>query len=795
MIKREHLRQAIKAIAERDPEIGYSLNEMLESAQIDVLRVTDDPKKRHLYFLYLGQRIPVRKFQFFNEGSVILEERLLIKYGESHKRQEILASREALDYRTAALDIHRAGLELLVKYEIDLARERLQRRSVRAGRTTQKKKRGSLQDSESGDTPFLFDLLEGLKHSKKITQSFHDAPVMFQGVVDHDTPAYFINLPFSMDTLCQIADINLDFFHIRFILTCLLNGLGPQLFAAVVNNRVAGMLYLRTRDYLFHAELEIKHIATVREEGRQFGEISFPVPAGIGSLLTSGAWMLWKTRRPEARRITLESELGARRFYESMGFRRKAGYEYYLQEPRGYLLRNIVRMALSASPGSDKAVPEIASLLARQGKYLTARRNKKRAVPRQAVLDTLQECLRNHTCPAFTEAAVELLRGLIGFVPEAQQLLVENGYYKENLLPDSWVTSQPVSIIFDERYMRHIENLCHLENPKRIAAIQAVLDDPALKGAWRKLPPVSAGIEELKWVHTDEYIRQLAGTSGRPLTSFDLDTQTSERSFEVACLAAGGVFTLLDHILNGESRRGFAFVRPPGHHAAPNKAMGYCLLNNVALGAKYLKNRFQVEKILIVDIDAHHGNGTQDVFYETDEVLFISLHQFPSFPGTGNLGEVGRNAGEGFTVNVPLSRGQDDRTLAQAIYWLVGPLARQYKPEIMLVSCGFDFYVRDPTSQMNVTPQGYALMTALLLEIAEEVCEGRVCFVMEGGYSMQGIKSCGLAVMKELCGISDLAMKKIDKIKNSEASRSSVIKKVMQVQEKYWNFYVPPTVA
>lgn len=223
--------------------------------------------------------------------------------------------------------------------------------------------------------------------------------------------------------------------------------------------------------------------------------------------------------------------------------------------------------------------------------------------------------------------------------------------------------------------------------------------------------------------------------------------------------------------------------------------MGYCLLNNVALGAKYLKNRYQVKKILIVDIDVHHGNGTQDIFYETDEVLYISLHQFPSFPGTGNLGEVGRNAGEGFTMNVPLSRGQDDRAVARVIHWLVGPLARQYKPEIMLVSCGFDFYMRDPTSQMNVTPRGYALMTALLLEIAEEVCDGRVCYVMEGGYSMQGIKSCGLAVMKEMCGISDPAIKKTDRIKNSEPSRFSIIKKVMQVQEKYWNFNIPPTVV
>jgi len=200
--------------------------------------------------------------------------------------------------------------------------------------------------------------------------------------------------------------------------------------------------------------------------------------------------------------------------------------------------------------------------------------------------------------------------------------------------------------------------------------INAVLNDPSIQGKWAGVQAREATPEELAWVHTPEYIRTVAMSEGKPLTTFDLDTQASEKSYEVARLAVGGVFNLLDAIWNGQSRRGFACIRPPGHHAEPNKAMGFCLFNNVALAARYLRERYSANRVMIVDIDLHHGNGTQKIFYDTDEVLYLSMHHFPSYPGTGNFGEVGVGKGEGFTVNIPLRKGQGDEEFAKIIFFL-----------------------------------------------------------------------------------------------------------------------------
>ena len=257
--------------------------------------------------------------------------------------------------------------------------------------------------------------------------------------------------------------------------------------------------------------------------------------------------------------------------------------------------------------------------------------------------------------------------------------------------------------------------------------------------------------EELAWVHTPAYIERVAQTEGRPLTSFDLDTQTTEHSYATACLAAGAVFNLVEEIWSGRIQRGFAAVRPPGHHAEPDRGMGFCLFNNTALGARYLQRRHGLKRIMLVDIDAHHGNGAQTIFYDTDEVLCVSIHQFPGFPGTGKLGEVGRGKGEGYTVNVPLRKGHGDADFLCILHFLVRPLALAYQPEIILVPCGFDLWVHDRLAEMRVSAEGYGLMTALLADIAAEVCGGRIAFVMEGGYSAEGIRECGRRVLQSLC--------------------------------------------
>ncbi len=348
---------------------------------------------------------------------------------------------------------------------------------------------------------------------------------------------------------------------------------------------------------------------------------------------------------------------------------------------------------------------------------------------------------------------------------------------------------QSVLVTNDERFMGHLEGVPHLETPKRIKTFQEVLADPSIQGRWCESPPRMASKKELALIHTSDHIDRIAGTSGRKLTTFDIDTQATEKSYGVARLAAGGVFNLLDQIWTGPARRGFACVRPPGHHAEPNKAMGFCLFNNVALGARYLQKKYAVRKIMIVDIDVHHGNGTQSAFYESSEVLYISTHQFPFYPGTGNYGEVGEGKGEGFTVNVPIGKGHGDRLFSRAVHFVVSRLTEAYEPEIILVSCGFDLYMYDRFGGMFVTPDGYALMTSILIEIAEKYCQGRIAFVMEGGYSLRGIRECGLRVMQELCGVPTSTRERVEKIALRSAKGVDQLKKVIEIQKNYWKIF------
>ena len=290
------------------------------------------------------------------------------------------------------------------------------------------------------------------------------------------------------------------------------------------------------------------------------------------------------------------------------------------------------------------------------------------------------------------------------------------------------------------------------------------MQNEELAGKWWEIAGRKALDEELAWVHGADYIAGVAATADKPLHCFDLDTQATKGSYAAAKLAVGGIFSLLDAMYADGPRRGFAAVRPPGHHAEPEKAMGFCLFNNVALGASYLKHTRGFRRIMIVDIDAHHGNGTQAAFYHSPEVLFVSMHQFPCYPGSGNLSEVGQGAGEGYTVNVPLQKGMGDREFVQVTDRMVRPLAYAYHPEAILVSLGFDLYQQDRLAGLQGTPQGYGMLTHLLCRIAGEVCGGFIIFVMEGGYSIQGIRECGSSVIRELCGMPTFEINQLHKL-------------------------------
>lgn len=345
-----------------------------------------------------------------------------------------------------------------------------------------------------------------------------------------------------------------------------------------------------------------------------------------------------------------------------------------------------------------------------------------------------------------------------------------------------------VLVARDGRFSRHLREIFHLESVKRFKAMAFVLEDSSIKHLLDDVRPRAATQEELAWVHTLDHIKRIEKSAGKRLTSFDLDTQATEESYEVARLAVGSVFSMLDDILEGIAPCGFAAVRPPGHHAEANKPMGFCLFNNVALAARYLQRVHGLKRIMIVDIDAHHGNGIQSCFYDTDQVLYFSWHEFPGFPGTGKPGETGCGSGEGFTINVPMGKGSGDREFARIAHFLVEPVASQYKPEMILVSCGFDLYVHDPLVGMRVSPQGYALITGILMRIAAIVCDGRIAFVMEGGYSASGIRKCGLEIMHQMCGAKTINCRDMDKVCRVDPFKLSYLKKVFQIHKDFWEF-------
>jgi acetoin utilization deacetylase AcuC-like enzyme len=214
---------------------------------------------------------------------------------------------------------------------------------------------------------------------------------------------------------------------------------------------------------------------------------------------------------------------------------------------------------------------------------------------------------------------------------------------------------------------------------------------------------------------------------------------------------------MIDAVVQSTIRNGFAFCRPPGHHAEPDRAMGFCLFSNVAIGAAYALQRHKLSRVLVVDFDVHHGNGTQKAFYDRREVLYVSTHQFPLYPGTGDVPEIGEGEGKGFTVNLPLPARTEDSTYNLLFEKVIRPVALAYQPEIILVSAGYDAYVDDPLAGMEVTPEGFAAISQSLLTIATEVCGGKLIFVLEGGYHLKGLQQSALRSLDVLTGHAPLA--------------------------------------
>jgi acetoin utilization deacetylase AcuC-like enzyme len=254
------------------------------------------------------------------------------------------------------------------------------------------------------------------------------------------------------------------------------------------------------------------------------------------------------------------------------------------------------------------------------------------------------------------------------------------------------------------------------------------------------IPARTATAEELAAVHDPAYIALIERTSGRDMVFLDPDTSASALTWDAARLAAGGTIDAADAVLRGNVRNAFALVRPPGHHAEAGRAMGFCIFNNAALAAEHLIRRRGLKRVLIADWDLHHGNGTQSAFFDRGDVLYFSTHQFPCYPGSGHWTETGTGEGAGRTVNVPLSAGKSDGDFLYIYRTILGAIARQFRPEFMLVSAGFDIYGGDPLGGMNLSAEGFGHLGGVFLELADELCLGRVLFVLEGGYSLPGLR-------------------------------------------------------
>jgi acetoin utilization deacetylase AcuC-like enzyme len=286
----------------------------------------------------------------------------------------------------------------------------------------------------------------------------------------------------------------------------------------------------------------------------------------------------------------------------------------------------------------------------------------------------------------------------------------------------------------------------HPERPERIASVRRGVEDVA--PSVRHLPPRPARREELLRVHTARLVDSVAGSAGKTVR-FDPDTQAGPLTHDAALHAAGAVIDAVDRVLDGELDRVFCNVRPPGHHAERDRVMGFCYFNNVAAAAARALQR-GLERVLIVDYDVHHGNGTQEIFEDEPRVLYVSSHQFPLYPGTGALHETGRGRGEGFTLNLPLPAGCGDGEYVATYEEVVLPVARAFAPQLVLVSAGFDPFVDDPLASMAVTPAGFAELTRLCLEMGD----GRAVFALEGGYDLAGLRTSAAAAMRVLAGES-----------------------------------------
>ena len=345
---------------------------------------------------------------------------------------------------------------------------------------------------------------------------------------------------------------------------------------------------------------------------------------------------------------------------------------------------------------------------------------------------------------------------------------------------------EKIGVVYDPDYLIHTQRQ-HPERKERLEYMYSALQNDSLMDNIELAKPVPAEVEDINLVHDYSYIRSVEEACLAGKRFLDMDTYIGPESYRVALLSAGGVLTGLKNALNNNPRKTFVFNRPPGHHAERSRAMGFCLFNNIAVTAAVARQNYGVKRIAIVDWDVHHGNGTQHAFEDDPEILFISTHQSPAYPGSGGLNEVGSGKGKGFTVNIPLPPGCGDAEYGLAFEKVVVPVLDQYQPELLLISSGHDAYSHDPLAGMSLTEQGYYNMAEALKGVAESWSEGRILLCLEGGYHLEGQAGIVVQILNALGSWGlPIGENALGEEPGSHAQKR--IEEVLDVQKAFWSF-------
>ena len=334
-------------------------------------------------------------------------------------------------------------------------------------------------------------------------------------------------------------------------------------------------------------------------------------------------------------------------------------------------------------------------------------------------------------------------------------------------------------LIYDDAMVDHRPGWGHPERPERLDAIVGLLRERPIPGARWERPP-AADQEPVLRVHEERYVAYLESLRGRS-AMVDGDTTVSKGSLPAAWLAAGAAVRAVEAVTGDEAGAAFALVRPPGHHAEADRGMGFCLFNNVAIATEHALAARGCDRVLIVDWDVHHGNGTQHSFEDRDDVLYFSVHRHPYFPGTGSLRATGRGPGEGRNVNVPLHRPMGDAEYVAVFEELLVPVAQEFDPDLVLVSAGFDAHASDPLGGMDVTEEGFAALCGAVRGIADSCCGGRVALTLEGGYDLDGLARSVHACVEVLCGATPPGG-----FGRPDAAASQVLGEVQAIHRRWW---------